>query len=173
MQAVVEDLFTRCTQADPDRILLVTDMTDTEYLVPRAVAQAKVTGAQVTVLHTLPPDPSGVAYDECSASYMVKIKRVRDLRVMLLGVARQFESEGISCDTMLRDGVVSDVVPEELSRTNANMLIMSAHGRKKLGRLQPASLPHRSRTGTAVPIFDVPLPGIELGGEPNMPTISL
>jgi len=39
--------------AAPSSIVVATDLTDTERLLPRAIAQAKRTGAQITLVHAL------------------------------------------------------------------------------------------------------------------------
>ena len=43
------------TLAAPDQILVATDLTDTEYLLPHAIAQAHASGAQVTLVHVILP----------------------------------------------------------------------------------------------------------------------
>ncbi len=91
---------------------------------PHAIAQAKSCGAQVTLVHALSPSDV-VPMDGAAIPYVDKTKIVRDVRVILLSVARQFESEGIACDTAVRDGIPSDVIPEEL---RANQREPAHHG---------------------------------------------
>ena len=154
MQTMLEDHFRKCAPAAPDRILVATDMMDTEYLVPHAIAQAKACGAQVTLLHAL--SPANVSpMDGSVIPYVDKAKIVRDARVMLLSVAREFEAQGVSCDTAVRDGIPSEVISEELSKTNATRLIMGSHGRGKLGQLALGSIAHQLIINANVPVFVV------------------
>jgi nucleotide-binding universal stress UspA family protein len=154
MQALIENHFDKCTLAVPDRILVATDLTDMDCLVPHAIAQARASGAQVMLIHALPPSDV-VPLDGALIPYVDKAKIVRDLRVMLLGVARQFESQGITCDTAVRDGSAIDVIREELIRSHATRLIMGTHGRGKLGQLALGSVAHELITEVDIPIFVV------------------
>ncbi|MEI9977612.1 MAG: universal stress protein [Edaphobacter sp.] len=154
MQTRVENNFENRTPAALKRILVATDLTDTDCLVPHAIAQAKASGAQVTLVHALPPSDV-VPVDGAVIPYVDKAKIVRDVRVLLLGMARQFELEGIACDTAVRDGSAGDVIREELRRINATGLIMGTHGRGKLGQLALGSVAHDLIAKVHVPIFVV------------------
>jgi nucleotide-binding universal stress UspA family protein len=154
MPTLEENRSKKCTLATPERILVATDLRDTDYVVPYAIAQAKACGAQVTLVHALPPSDV-VPMDGAMIRYVDKTKIVGDVRVMLSGVARQFESQGVSCDTAVRDGIARNVIPEELSRTDATRLIMGTHGRGKLGQLILGSVAHDLITETNVPVFVV------------------
>jgi nucleotide-binding universal stress UspA family protein len=144
----------RTTLAAPDRILVATDLTDTDCLVSHAVAQARASGAQVTLVHAIAPSDV-VAMDGAVIPYVDKAKIFRDVRVMLHGVARQFELQGITCDTAVRDGVPCDVIREEISRINATRLIMGTHGRAKLGQLTLGSVAHDLIAEVPIPVFVV------------------
>jgi nucleotide-binding universal stress UspA family protein len=154
MQTPTKNNFGNRTSAAPERILLATDLTDTDCLVPHAIAQAKASGARVTLVHALPPSDV-VPLDGAAIPYVDKAKIVRDVRVLLLGVAQQFELQGIACDIAVRDGSAGDVIREELGRINATRLIMGTHGRGKLGQLTLGSVAHDLIAKVPVPIFVV------------------
>jgi len=40
----------------PEKILVATDLADTEYLIPHAVAQARACGSALTLVHVIPQD---------------------------------------------------------------------------------------------------------------------
>src|SRR5260370_8186330 len=112
----MHNVIEKCALAAPDRILVATDLTDTEYLVPYVIAQAQVAGAGITLVHAILPSnpvPSDLA------------AIVRDARVMLHGVARQIESRGITCNAAVREGRSSEVIPEELDRTDPTRPILA------------------------------------------------
>src|SRR5580693_3718699 len=83
----------------PKRILVATDLTDGEYLLPHAVAQARACGANVTLVHailpaeTLPLDAGGIAYVDWATTE-------QDVQASLLSLAGQIESQGIECDVV-------------------------------------------------------------------------
>ncbi len=154
MQTLAENHTVTHAMATPDRILVATDLTDTEYLLPHAIAQAKASGARVTLLHVLPPSDVQ-PLDAASIPYVDKSKIVRDVRVMLMSAARQLESQGIVCDVSIRGGIAIDVIPEAINRTHSTRLIMASHGRGKLGQLVLGSVAHELITHLKIPVFVV------------------
>jgi nucleotide-binding universal stress UspA family protein len=152
MQKDLEDRFKKSVLAAPDRILVATDLTDTGYLLPHIIAQAQTSGSQVTLIHVIPPSDLA-AFDAEAAPYIVQAKLVRDARVMLLGVARQVESRGITCDTAVREGHVSEKIREEIGRVHATRLILGAHGRGKLGQFVLGSVAQEIIPSITIPIF--------------------
>ena len=154
MQTPTENNFENRTWASPERILVATDLTDTDCLVPHAIAQAIASGARVTLVHALPPSDV-VPLDGASIPFVDKAKIVRDVQIFLLGVAQQFVLQGVACDTAVRDGFAGDVIREELGRTNATRVIMGTHGRGKLGQLTLGSVAHDLVAKVPVPVFVV------------------
>lgn len=154
MQDFVENRFKKCTLAVPDRILVATDLTDLDYLLPHVVAQAKASGAQVTLVHAILP--SDIAPVEAWAvSSIEECKIDRDARVMLLGIARQLQAQGITCDISARRGHASRVIRDELGRIDATRLILGTHGRGKLGQLTLGSVAHELLSKVDIPVFVV------------------
>ncbi len=154
MKPITADHSRKHSLAAPERILVATDLVDTEYLIPHAIAQAKATGAQVTLIHALPPVELA-PMDGAVIPYLETAKIARDIRVRLLDVARQFEAEGIVCDTAVCDGAPTTVICQELSRTNATRLIMGSHGRGRIGQLTLGSVARELITNMDVPVFVV------------------
>src|SRR5277367_4818492 len=79
----------------------------------------------------------------------------RDVRLMMTGIMRALESQGITCDFVSRQGHAADVIREELTRTGAGRLIMATHGRGKLGQLALGSVAKELLTSVDVPVFTV------------------
>lgn len=154
MQALIKNQFEKFALAAPDKILVATDLTDTDSLLPHAIAQAKAGGAQVTLIHALAPSDT-VAVAGAMAPYVDKAKIARDARVALLTAARRLDSEGIHCETAVVNGLPSEVIPKELLRTGATRLIMRTHGRGKLGQLAMGSVALELMTKVNVPVFAV------------------
>lgn len=154
MRIPEKNTFERCPSAGLERILMATDLTDTDYLAPHAIAQAKASGARVTLVHALPASDI-VPLDGAAIPYVDKAKIVRDVQIFLLGVAQQFEWQGILCDAVVRDGSAGEVIREELGRTNATRVIMGTHGRGKLGQLTLGSVAHDLIAQVPVPVFVV------------------
>ena len=159
MQKQVDSEFRNCMLAAPDRILVATDLTDLDYLVPHAIAQAKVCGAKLSFVHVLtssrtsPPEAGtgiGPAYLRADPA-----KVIRDARLILLGVERQVEEEGIVCDTRVRQGSVPEALAREINQTEATRLIVGTHGRDKLGRFVMGSIANRLLTSIQIPVMAI------------------
>ncbi|HUY82505.1 MAG TPA: universal stress protein [Acidobacteriaceae bacterium] len=157
MQKRVDGEFRKCMLAAPDRILVATDLTDLDYLVPHSIAQARVCGAMLTFVHVLPsaraamPDAGagyGTAYLKSDPA-----KLIRDARLVLLGVERQVEAHGITCETRVRQGSVTEALAREINQTEATRLIVGTHGRSKLGRLVMGSIANRLLTSIQIPVM--------------------
>jgi nucleotide-binding universal stress UspA family protein len=159
MQAAVVGQTESFMPAIPDRILVATDMTDTDALVPHAIAQARASGAEVMLLHAV---AEGAAVDEAEGAYLAKVKRLRDLRVELLGVARRFESQGIACATAVRNGAASEVICAELDRRGVSRIILGAGGRDGAGQFSPGSVARELNAKLGVPVSVVGMNGMVL-----------
>lgn len=133
MQPLSEDFKHRAVAA-PDRILVATDLSDLEFLIPHVVAQAKASAAEVTLLHvispmlTTPADPSVVAY--------VDLPQIeRNARLAVEEAASQICKRGVACSAMVRRGFPNDVILDVIHAIGAGRLIMGTHGRVRLERL--------------------------------------
>ena len=140
--------------AAPQRILVATDLTDCDYLVPYVVAQAKASNARVTLVHAIAPANSFPA-EAGAIVYGDRDGIDRDVRAVLLKMAGQIEAHGIVCNVDLRHGFASDVVREALQDTGATRLIIGTHGRGKLGQFALGSVANELLKTVEVPIFAV------------------
>jgi nucleotide-binding universal stress UspA family protein len=145
----------RSTLVAPSRILLATDLTDGEHLIPHAVAQAKASGAAITLVHailpaeTLPLDAQGtMAYTGWSGSE-------EDAERALLAMAAQIEAEGVACEVVSRHGFPADVVEKVIRSSHATRLIMASHGRGKWGQLMMGSVANQILGRVEIPVFVV------------------
>ncbi len=138
----------------PRRILVATDLTDGEYLIPHAVAQAKACGAAVSLIHAILPAES-LPLDAGSIAYVDWEKTERDIQLALMGLAAQIESHGIECDVIAKHGFAADVVEEEIKAARATRLIMASHGRGKWGQFMMGSVANQLLGKVSIPVFVV------------------
>ncbi len=157
MQRQVDSEFRKCMLAAPDRILVATDLTDLDYLMPHAIAQAKVCGAKLTFVHVLSSTRSTLAESSAAPgpAYLRAdpAKVIRDARLVLLGVERRVEEQGIACDTRVRQGSVPEAIAREINQTEATRLIVGTHGYGKLGRFVMGSVADRLLTSIEIPVM--------------------
>jgi len=138
----------------PKRILVATDLTDGECLIPHAVAQAKASGAEVTLIHAILPAET-MPLDAGSIAYVDWEKAEREIAAVLFGLARRIEAEGIPCKTVISHGFAADIVEEEIKSSQANRLIMASHGRGKWGQFMMGSVANQLLGKINIPVFVV------------------
>ena len=91
----------------PDRILVATDLADTEYLIPHAIAQARACGAALTFVHVIPPGESAalnaraIPHEDSAAMAEAADRKLKQ-------VAAQMRENGIPCDLRVAAGFPRD-----------------------------------------------------------------
>ena len=136
MQTSPDPGFQERAFAAPTRILVATDLTDDDYLVPHAVAQAKASNAHVTLVHAILPAVS-ISVEAGAIPSMDQLPLDRDARALLMGMARQIEVHGITCDSVSKHGYAPDLIREELRTSGATRLIWEP---TDVGDLESSSL---------------------------------
>jgi nucleotide-binding universal stress UspA family protein len=146
--------LTRGLLATPDRILVATDLTDTDTLIPHAIAQARTYGARLTLVHAVAPLCT-TSSEEAVIRYAEQANVIHTLRTKLLEQAREVEALGITCDAVVHTGHAGEVILEELNYRDATRLIMGTHGRGKLGQFVLGSVAHELMQNAEIPVFVV------------------
>lgn len=121
MPIMLEEFFTQSSFAAPDCIVVATALTDLEYLVPQAIAEAQSAHAELVFVHAIVPGQSPAEATSCNP-----LKADRDARLTLEMTARHVRSRGLSCKTVVRHGAVRGVVDEVLQETSAGRLLLGA-----------------------------------------------
>jgi nucleotide-binding universal stress UspA family protein len=78
----------------PDRILVATDLSDTEYLIPHAIAQARACGSSLTLMHVIPPGEA-IPLDASAIPYLDVAEMKREAKETLEQGASQIRAAGI------------------------------------------------------------------------------
>jgi nucleotide-binding universal stress UspA family protein len=140
--------------AAPGRIAVATDLTDTEYLLPYAIAQAKASHASLILVHAVLPHESS-PMEGGAAAYYDPLRMDRDARLMLEGVARSIRDQGIDCATAVRHGFVPDVISEVVRNSGAGRLILGTHGRRGLRKFVLGSVARQLLEAIEAPVCTV------------------
>jgi nucleotide-binding universal stress UspA family protein len=138
----------------PKRILVATDLTDGDCLIPHAVAQAKACGAEITLLHAILPAET-MPLDAGTIAYVDWEKTEREIETAMLGLAHRIEEQGVKCGISVSHGFAADVVEEEIKSTHATRLIMASHGRGKWGQFMMGSVANQLLGKIEIPVFVV------------------
>jgi nucleotide-binding universal stress UspA family protein len=124
MSTRVEELFEQSSFAAPDHIVVATALTDLEYLVPAAIAQAQEAHAELIFVHAVVEGELPV-----TATYHNPLKADRDARLTLEIAARHIRARGLGCTALVRHGAVRDVVDEVVQERAAGRLIIGNRSR--------------------------------------------
>lgn len=140
--------------ARPGRIVVATDLSDTEYLLPHAIAQAKTSGASLILVHAVLPHESMPA-EAGAAPYYDPLRMDRDARLMLESLARDIREQGIECATSVRHGYVPEVIAEVVDNARAGRLILGTHGRRGLKKFVLGSVARQLLEAVEIPVCTV------------------
>jgi nucleotide-binding universal stress UspA family protein len=145
---------TATSYAAPGKIIVSTDLTDTDYLLPHAMVQAKASGASLLLVHAILPHES-VPMESGAIPYYDPLRLDRDARLMLDTLARGVREQGVECTTAVRHGFVPDVVAEVVNNTGAGRLIVGTHGRRGLKRFVLGSIARQLLEAVDIPVCTV------------------
>ena len=142
------------TYAVPDRILLATDLDDTEYLLPHAIAQALATGATLTLAHVTPPAESipldaSAIYSADAAAILVEAKWTLD------GMAAKAYASGLAASPIVCQGTPQRVIPELVKTIGADRLILGTHGRRHMKKMLLGSVALEILNSVEIPVCTI------------------
>jgi nucleotide-binding universal stress UspA family protein len=140
--------------AAPGKIVVATDLTDAEYLLPHAIAQARASGASLILTHAVLPHES-MPVETGAIPYYDPLRMDRDARLMLDGLARDVQGQGIDCIAAVRHGFVPDVVAAVVKNTGAGRLILGTHGRRGLKKFVLGSVARQLLETVDIPVCTV------------------
>jgi nucleotide-binding universal stress UspA family protein len=138
----------------PGKIVVATDLTDTEYLLPHAIAQARASHSSLILVHAVLPHES-MPVESGAVPYYDPLRMDRDARLMLDSIARDVRSQGIDCITAVRHGFVPDIVAEVVRNSGAGRLILGTHGRRGLKKFVLGSVARQLLETIDVPVCTV------------------
>jgi nucleotide-binding universal stress UspA family protein len=153
----------------PAVILVATDLSDLDRLVPHALEQATQTGARLILLHVVATaaamsmDPVGLPYYDPSAALESAEKEL----LRCSEVARQ---KKISCDCIVREGDAAEQIEAAVRQFRADRILLGTRSRGRLGRILLGSVAEKVLRTVDLPVITVgpeAHPPVESGcGEP-------
>jgi len=138
----------------PDRILVATDLSDTEYLIPHAIAQARACGSSLTMMHVIPPGEA-IPLDASAIPYLDVAEMKREAKETLEQGASQIRSAGIPCDIMIVEGNPRDQIKVQARELQAGRILAGTHGRRHLKKLLLGSVAHEILRSAEVPVCTI------------------
>lgn len=140
--------------AAPGKIVVATDLTDSDYLLPHAIAQARASQASLLLVHAVLPHES-MPVETGAVPCYDPLRMDRDARLMLDSLARDIRGQGIDCIAAVRHGFVPDIVAEVVRNSGAGRLILGTHGRRGLRKFVLGSVARQLLETVEVPVCTV------------------
>jgi nucleotide-binding universal stress UspA family protein len=138
----------------PASILVATDLSDLDRLMPFAFAQARETGARLILLHVLAPsaimpvDAAGLPYYDPAGALEFTAK-------MLKPWCAKARLHNISCDALVREGHAAHQIAAAVSQFQADRVLLGTRSRSKLGKLLLGSVAEQVLRSVNLPVITV------------------
>ncbi|WP_348265239.1 universal stress protein [Telmatobacter sp. DSM 110680] len=151
--------------AQPTVILVATDLSDLDRLMPFALQQAHESSARIILLHVLSagagfaPDAVGMpSYDPAGAIEFV-IKTLEPWRIRARG-------QDIACDAVVREGFPAQQIVTAARQFRADRLLLGTRSRSKVSKLLLGSVAEQVLRSVNLPVITVgPEAHLEVSGD--------
>jgi nucleotide-binding universal stress UspA family protein len=128
-----------------------------EQALPHAIALAQAFEAILEVVCIVPvADTEAVARGAALAALETEMARNEEY---LAGLAKSLNSDGLTCHTQVRCGEVTEEILRSSAEVEADIIVMSTHGRSGLGRWVYGSVADHVLRRAEVPVLLVRVVG--------------
>ena len=138
----------------PGVILVATDLSDLDRLMPFALAQAVETGARLILLHILPAGV-GMAVDAAGLPYYDPAGALEVAGKFLEPWCEQARRLRIECDALVREGSASQQIAASVRQFQADRVLLGTRSRGKLGKLLIGSVAEQLLRSLSVPVITI------------------
>ena len=148
----------------PATILVATDLSDLDHLMPFALEQAGETGARLILLHVL-PSAAAITADASGMPYYDTVGALEIAEQMLRPWCEAGRRRGIRCDALVREGHATQQIAAAVRQFQADRVLLGTRSRSKIGKLLLGSVAEQV-------LRSVYLPVITVGPEAHLPVDS-
>lgn len=140
--------------AHPSVILVATDLSDLDHLMPFALQQAHKSEARIILLHVLgagagiTADPVGMPYYDPAGAIDFAIKTLEPWRMMA-------RTQEIQCDAVVREGHPAQQIIAAARQFRADRLILGTRSRSKVSKLLLGSVAEQVLRSVNLPVITV------------------
>ncbi|HEY3624635.1 MAG TPA: universal stress protein [Terracidiphilus sp.] len=149
----MSDQVTECW-THPEVILVATDLSDTERLMPFAVQQAESSGARLLLLHVLAPSES-MAVDAVGMPYYDPAGAVETAGNLLQTWCTVARTRNIACEAMVREGNAAQQVIATARQFLADRIFLGTRSRSKMSKLLLGSVAEQVLRSAHIPVITV------------------
>jgi len=138
----------------PEKILVATDLTDLDYLIPHAVAQGRACGAALTLIHVIPPGEA-LSINARAIPYEDSAAMAKEASRKLEEAAAGIRDSGTPCEALVVFGFPREKIAEAARDIGAGRIIAGTHGRRHLRRFILGSVANEILRSAEVPVYSV------------------
>ena len=138
----------------PAVILVATDLSDLDRLMPFAFAQATETGARLILLHVLASGAS-MAVDAVGMPYYDPAGALDFASKALEPVCAVARRHNIGCDALVREGQAAQQIAAAVRQLQADRVLLGTRSRSKLGKLLLGSVAEQVLRSVNIPVMTV------------------
>jgi nucleotide-binding universal stress UspA family protein len=138
----------------PATILVATDLSDLEHLMPFAMEQASETGARLILLHilsgaeALTADAAGMPYYDTAGALDIAEQTMRPW-------CDQAGRRGIRCEALAREGHPTQQIAAAVRQFHADRVLLGTRSRSKIGKLLLGSVAEQVLRSVTIPVITV------------------
>jgi nucleotide-binding universal stress UspA family protein len=145
----------------PATILVATDLSDLDHLMPFAFEQAGESRARLILLHVLPTS-AAITADAAGMPYYDTVGALETAEQMLRPWCECAGRRGIQCDPLVREGHATQQIAAAVRQFHVDRVLLGTRSRSKLGKLLIGSVAEQV-------LRSVYLPVITVGPEAHLP----
>jgi len=142
------------TRANPSLIVVPTDLSDLDRLMPFALEQAADTGARLILLHVLATG-GAMAADAAGMPYYDPASALEFASKTLEPWCAHAGRQGIRCDALVREGHPARQIASVIRQFQADRILMGTHSRSRLGKLLLGSVAEQVLRTVNLPVITV------------------
>jgi nucleotide-binding universal stress UspA family protein len=140
--------------ATPQVILVATDLSDLERLMPYAIEQASEAGARLILLHVLSAS-AVMSVDAAGMPYYDTISVVEFAEKELLAWSERAQLKGVLCEAVVREGNPTQQVIAAIQQFEADRVLLGTRSRSKIGKLLIGSVAEQVLRSVNIPVIAV------------------
>jgi len=145
---------TRSSWSHPAVILVATDLSDLERLMPFAFTQASETGARLILLHVLATG-GNLASDAIGMPYYDPVGALEFAAKALEPWCTMARQKNISCDSLVREGIPAQQIAASVRQFQADRILLGTRSRSKVSKLLLGSVAEQVLRSVNLPVITV------------------
>lgn len=140
--------------AHPSVILVATDLSDLDRLMPLAMDQALQTGARLILFHVI-ASGEALAADLAGMPYYDPVGVLESAGRILEYSCESARKQGVVCSGLVREGIASRQVLEAAKQFHADRIVLGTRSRSKLSKLLLGSVAEQVLRSVSIPVITV------------------